>query len=84
MEGNKKLLVPTSVGKVHVEPRAIPDLIHDTLSLQDGEMIRGAEKCVRDPCHPWSVHQQDCAALFFELPPAPEDNTLSTGCVPGF
>jgi hypothetical protein len=39
MEGNKKLLVPTSVGKVHVEPRAIPDLIHDTLSLQDGEMV---------------------------------------------
>jgi hypothetical protein len=39
VEENKKLLVPTSVGKVHVEPRAMPDLIHNTLSLQDGEMV---------------------------------------------
>jgi len=39
IERNKKLRVPTFVGKVHVEPGAIPDLIHDTLSLQHGEMV---------------------------------------------
>ena len=39
VEGSKKLRVLTFVGQVHVEPGAIPNLIHDTLSLQNGEMV---------------------------------------------
>ena len=39
MEGNKRFGVLTFVGQVHVEPGAIPNLIHDTLSLQNGEMV---------------------------------------------
>jgi hypothetical protein len=72
----------TSVGEIHIEPGAIPDLRDHRLALENREMKRGREKLVRDVCHSWPVHQQDCAALPVELPSAPEDDALKIRDVP--
>ena len=75
--------VPTSAGEVHVESWAVPDLIHNKLGLEDGDLmsIAGFEKCVRDACQSRLVHEQDRATLGVELPLALEDGFLSTRCV---
>lgn len=76
------MLVRTFIRKVHVVPRAIPDLIHYTLSLKDGKRGGGHKKFFRDLCQFWLIHHQDCATLVVELPPTLEDNALISGDVP--
>jgi len=69
-------LFAQSITKVHKVPGAIPDLIHNTLSLENGKKDGGNKKSIWDSCHEWPMHHQDRAVLVVELPLALEDNAL--------
>ena len=72
----------TSTRKVHVVPRAIPDLIDHTLIPKDGK-TEGLviEEFVGYERHSRHVHQQDRPTSGIELPPALEDDAFSSGDV---
>jgi hypothetical protein len=76
------LLVHTFIRKVHIVPRAIPDLIHYTLSLENRKKGGGHKKFFRDLCQFWLIHHQDCTTLIVELPLTLKDNALISENVP--